>query len=244
MWYNDENSTYKHAGERLKTLCYIAGAGEFSGRKLPSPDDYIIAADAGYAQLISRGITPDLVVGDFDSLTVMPEHPNIISSPSEKDDTDMMLAVRQGLSRGYKSFLIDGGLGGRLDQSIANIQILSYLAQNGAGGILLGRGVCVAAVMDGCVSFRAGTSGTISVFCAGDKAEGVTLTGLKYPLRDAELTGSYPLGVSNEFTGAPASVSVRAGILLITWTDEPECLGAYGQISTTTSTKTIVPSSP
>jgi len=188
----------------------------------PGKDDYIIAADAGYAHLIARNIMPDLVVGDFDSLTVMPDHPNIITRPAEKDDTDMMLAVGHGLSLGFTLFIIDGGHGGRFDQSIANIQILSYLAHRGANGILLGRDICITAFRNAGVSFKTGTSGTISVFCAGDSAEGVTLEGLKYPLRDAKLTGNYPLGVSNEFTGAPAYVSVRSGTLLVTWTDAPD----------------------
>ena len=201
-----------------KNRCFIAGAGEFSGRVLPERGDYIIAADGGYAELISRGITPDLVVGDFDSLGGVPDHPNIVCHPSEKDDTDMMLAVRQGFTHGCGTFIIDGGLGGRLDHTLANIQILTYISQNGGLGYLVGRDTCVTTVTDGSVSFTPGLSGVISVFCAGDKSEGVTLEHLTYPLRDAALSCAYPVGVSNEFCGAPAVVRVRAGTLVIIWT--------------------------
>ena len=214
----------------MKKRCFIAGAGEYTGLVSPLPEDYVIAADGGYAQLISRGIVPDLVIGDFDSLGETPDHPNIIRSPAEKDDTDMMLAVREGLSRGLGTFIIDGGLDGRLDHTIANFQILVFLARRGALGVLLGREVCVTAVVNGSLRFdsKSAMRGGISVFSAGDAAEGVTLTGLKYPLDGATITCDYPIGVSNEFTGTPATVSVRNGALLVTWTGGPELLeGVY-----------------
>jgi len=223
----------KDSREGLEMRCFITGAGEFSGLVIPGSEDFIIAADGGYRELVSRGIVPDLVVGDFDSLGSPPDHPHIFSSPVEKDDTDMMLAVKQGLSRGYKLFLIDGGLGGRLDHTIANCQTLAYLSRNGARGVLLGREMRVTAVTNGTVRFAPGDAdsagapdgtpaGIVSVFSAGEKAEGVTITGLKYPLEDAALTCDYPLGVSNEFTGSPAEVTVREGTLLIAWTGEYE----------------------
>jgi len=202
--------------------CYIAGAGDFSEHNLPQKGDYIIAADAGYKELISRGITPDLVVGDFDSLGNVPSHPNIIQSLAEKNDTDVMLAVKQGFSRGLKSFIINGALGGRLDHTLANIQILAYIVKRGALGVLLGRDICITAITDGTARFKPGALGYISVFSAGETAEGVTLTGLKYPLDNAVIKNNYPLGVSNEFTGVPASVSVRSGTLIITWEGEPD----------------------
>ena len=208
----------------LDTRCYIVGAGEFVEYWLPRQGDYIIAADAGYIELNTRGIMPDLVVGDFDSLGSAPQHPNVVHCPAEKDDTDMMLAVKQGLARGYKTFIINGGLGGRLDHELANIQILVNIANRGARGIILGRDMCVTAITNGAAGFTSGASGYISVFSVGDKADGVTLTGLKYPLENATLAYDYPLGVSNEFTGSPATVEVRSGTLIITWTGSPEAL--------------------
>jgi len=199
--------------------CYITGAGEFVEDVLPGEGDYIIAADGGYIALISRGIMPGLVVGDFDSLEVIPDHPNIIKSPVEKDDTDMMLAVKQGLERGCFTFTINGGLGGRLDQTLANIQILAYLAENDAFGTLLGLDMCIIAIKGGEVELSVDTTKgkTISVFSHGEKAEGVTLKGLKYPLENATITNSYPIGTSNEFIDEDVVISVDTGTLVIMW---------------------------
>ena len=208
----------------LDTCCYIAGAGEYSGHGLPMEGDFVIAADAGYARLLERGIVPDLIVGDFDSLNTMPEHPNILHSPAEKDDTDMMLAVKQGIKLGFKRFVIEGGMGGRFDHSLANLQTLVYIAQQGARGVLLGRDACITAVKNGSVGFLPGATGYISVFSAMGVAEGVTLTGLKYLLESATIRGDYPLGVSNEFSGVPATISVKNGTLIVTWTCGPEWL--------------------
>ena len=203
----------------MSKRCYIVGAGEFSDNVLPADSDFIIAANGGYTALKLRSVSPDLVVGDFDSVREIPDHPNIIQSSVEKDDTDMMLAVKQGLKRGYKTFVINGGLGGRLDQTFANIQILAYIAKHNAGGILLGKDICITALMNGELNFsREAKKGSIlSIFCAGEKAEGVTIKGLKYTLDKATLSSSFPLGVSNEFKGMPAVISVENGILIVMW---------------------------
>jgi thiamine pyrophosphokinase len=193
------------------------GAGEYSGRKVPLASAYIIAADAGYETLIAKGISPDLVVGDFDSLKSLPEHPNIITVPAEKNDTDTSLAIKEGLARGFKTFIVDGGTGGRLDHTFANIQLLKEIAQNDANGILLGKDICLTAIANQTISFKPVAKGFISVFAFGEKAEGVTLEGLKYKLDNATLTDNYPIGTSNEFIGKPATISVRSGTLLITW---------------------------
>jgi thiamine pyrophosphokinase len=112
----------------MRQLCFVVGAGSPCNFALKAlPGDYVIAADAGYNTLKRLGITADLLVGDFDSLGFRPEHPNIVEHPPEKDDTDMMLAVKEGLRRGSRTFVILGGLGGRLDHTVANIQTLAFL---------------------------------------------------------------------------------------------------------------------
>ena len=79
----------------MERICYIVGAVPLDGC-LPQPGegDYLIAADAGYTALAAAGVTPDLVIGDYDSLGAPPKHPNVISHTPIKDDTDTMLAVR------------------------------------------------------------------------------------------------------------------------------------------------------
>jgi len=197
-------------------ICWIVGAGEFSGALPPiGAGDMVIAADAGYRTLARLGVKIDRVVGDFDSLGEVPAHPGVEVHPIEKDETDMMLAVRTGLDLGYREFRIFGGLGGRLDHSFANLQTLVYLARRGARGWLFGEGAAVTAVEDGELRFSRDASGIISVFAADGPARGVTLEGLKYPLTDYIMTADNPIGVSNEFTGVPSRVAVRRGALIV-----------------------------
>lgn len=203
----------------MDRICYIVGSrppGEIA--LAPGREPLLIAADGGLRHLEAQGLTPDLIVGDFDSLGRVPEGDNILRHPVEKDDTDMMLAVRTALDRGYDAFVLYGGLGGRLDHTYANLQVLSFLVRRGASGWLLGEGMAVTALGDGGeLRFGPAHRGVVSVFCPGPDAAGVCLEGLRYPLRNAVLTSSFPLGVSNQFTGQPARISVERGVLLVMW---------------------------
>lgn len=202
--------------------CYIIGAAPLGGAlPHPQPGDYVIAADGGFAALETLGVTPDFVMGDFDSLGRAPAHPNVETHPTMKDDTDMMLAVRWALAHGYRRLALYGGLGGaRLDHTVANLQTLRYIADHGALGWLVGEGWVVTAIRDAALRFPAEAEGFVSVFCSGDTARGVTLRGLKYELEDAVLTCGMPLGVSNEFTGKRALVRVTDGCLFVLWQGE------------------------
>ncbi len=205
----------------MNGICYIVGAGLIDELTLePTEHDYVIAADAGYLHLSNLSVTADLVVGDFDSLSRKPNHPNVVQYPTEKDQTDMLLAVGEGLRRGFRTFVILGGLGGRLDHTYANIQTLSYIASKNAHGYLLGGGTAVTVIHNGGMRFDAEKSGVVSVFCTGEAAHGVTIKGLKYPLTNAELDNLHSVGVSNEFTGAPGEISVLNGSLVIMWKDK------------------------
>ncbi len=200
----------------MKT-CVLFCAAEFDSLVRPlGENDHIIAADGGLRHTEKLGITPQEILGDFDSLGYAPEGANVF--PVEKDDTDTMLAVRRGLELGYRNFLIYGGLDGpRLDHTVANFQTLHFLADRGALGILVGSTYMAAAIREGSLHFPAGVRGTVSVFCAGADASGVDLKGLYYPLNNGSLSAGFPLGVSNHFTGEPASIEVRQGTLLILW---------------------------
>ena len=209
----------------MEPICYIVGAcppGEL--RLAPGHPAFVIAADQGLRHLEAAGIAPDLIVGDFDSLGAVPQGPNVVCHPVEKDDTDMMLAVKAGLARGYRTFVLYGGLGGRLDHTYANFQALTYLARRGAVGYLVGQGAAAAAVAAGRLTFPAGLEGWIGVFCPDGEARGVEIEGLYYTLRDGLLTSGFPLGASNHFTGQAASVSVREGTLLVMWRERAASL--------------------
>lgn len=206
----------------MKTaICYIVGAGDNYGLDFtPTSNDFVIAADAGIRYLEQSGVTANLVIGDFDSLDGTPTHPNTTTLSAEKDDTDMLAAVREGIKAGYSSFHIYCGMGGRIDHTIANIQILAYLSQNNMQGFLFGKDSVITAITNRKLSFDPIPSGYVSVFSYTEKSEGVYLHGLKYKLENATLTNTFPLGVSNEFIGKESSISVRAGTLLIVFPKE------------------------
>ena len=197
--------------------CYIFAAGSFYGLQArPDSTDYVIAADGGWLVCQQLGIQPTLLLGDFDSLQELPAFPCIKRFPVEKDDTDMMLAIKEGLAQGETEFHLYGGMGGRrTDHTIANLQALAYLARHGARGILYGDGEVYTAICNESVTFVPRSAGILSVFCMGADAEGVTIEGGQYEVRDVTLSADFPLGVSNHFVGNPITVSVKNGCLLI-----------------------------
>lgn len=200
-------------------VCFVVGAGAVApDLRLPLvKDDLLVAADAGWLAVERMGLVPQLVVGDFDSLGRRPDHPNTVVLPTVKDDTDMSAAIQLGRERGYTRFALYGGTGGRLAHTLANLQLLDGLAREGCRGFLVGGGTVAAAVHNGTLEFPGRMTGYLSVFCVSGTAGGVTLSGLKYELDHAELTSSFPLGVSNEFTGTSARVAVADGTLLVLW---------------------------
>ena len=206
--------------------CIVIGAGELTVPGIEVKDgDFVIAAGAGFSHCERLGIEPDLIVGDFDSLKEgdgealeeirRREPERILTLPSEKDDTDMLAAIRVGLEKGCREFFLYGGLGGRLGHTIANIQCLNYLKERGASGYLTDASGLIQVAKNETIRFEKRETGWLSLFSLGEKAEGVTLRGLKYELTDAVVTNSFPIGVSNEFIGKEAAVTVRNGTLLI-----------------------------
>lgn len=201
-----------------KDECFIFGAGAYNNNKIfpqDLSDKFIIAADGGYSVLKERGIEPSLIVGDFDSLGFVPNQENVIKYPKEKDETDMFLAVKEGLKRGYKYFKIYGGLDNRFDHSFANIQTLIYLAKNDSIGFLIGDKDIITNIYNSDLVFQDDFSGIISVFCMTDKAKGVSISGLKYELSNEFLSNDFPLGISNEFIGKEARISVKDGGIIV-----------------------------
>ena len=113
--------------------CFIIGAGSFYGLPVPVRDtDTVIAADGGWRVCRELSLTPSLLVADFDSLDTVPEFDHILRLPVEKDDTDMIRAVKEGFARGETEFHLLGGMGGRrTDHTLANMQTLAYIARHG-----------------------------------------------------------------------------------------------------------------
>ena len=202
----------------MKT-CIIFCAAGFDGLLAPIPADaLVIAADGGLRHTEALGITPDVILGDFDSLGYIPDHSRV--HPVEKDDTDAMLAVRLGLERGCSEFLLYGAMDGpRLDHTVANFQTLAWLTTHGARGTLIGRDYIATVVSGERLLFPETARGIFSMFCLGAEAT-VSIEGLQYPLDRGTLTPDFPLGVSNHFLGIPAAVTVEAGLVLAMWDRE------------------------
>ena len=205
----------------MESICYIVGAAPTEALPAPREGDFLIAADRGYEALRAAGLAPDLIMGDFDSLGFTPEGDNVLPHSPIKDDTDLLLAIRWAMERGWRRFVIYGALGGkRLDQTVASFQTLRFLADHGAKGRLVGDGWNVALLQNAALRFPETASGWLSLFVSGEEARGVTLRGLKYELTDAALTCGMPLGVSNEFLGCEARIAVADGALFVLWQGE------------------------
>lgn len=204
--------------------CVIIGAGDFFGIPLKiGGSDLVIAADGGYRNCIDCGIIPNFVIGDLDSLEKEPENCALMRLPVEKDDTDTLAGIRYGLGEGIEEFHIAGGTGGRFDHTIANMQALVFLSRQNKKGFLYGKDYVITAVTDRSAAFPESACGTVSVFSAGDRAEGVYEKGLKYSLSDAVVTNEFPIGVSNAFTGEKSLITVKKGTLYIIYPTDISC---------------------
>ena len=201
--------------------CFIFGALKVSRLPIkPEAGDYIIAADQGYANVLSLGLDPDLVAGDFDSLGKAPDAENVITLPVRKDLTDVGYAVEKGFAHGCGEFILYGAVGGALDHTFANVAIAHDIALRGAKALLIGEEYSFTVLHESSMSFNARESGRISVFALGGIAEGVTIRGLSYEVEDFDVACTDHIGVSNAFIGQEAEISVRKGDLLVVWQTE------------------------
>jgi thiamine pyrophosphokinase len=212
--------------------CVIISAGNFTPLEIPLEEgDLCIACDAGLIYAQQMGILPDLIVGDFDSLSesgpmavatlkeIAENDPDrIVKLNVRKDDTDTIKAIKIALEKGYKKFYLYGALGGsRIDHSLANIQSLLFIKHNGGRGYIMDADKMLLIAENETVKFHRGNSGYLSIFALSEKAKGVTLKGLMYTLENGNLTNDFPLGVSNEFIiDEEAEITVEEGTLLIT----------------------------
>ena len=176
-------------------------------------DDLLLCADAGYGLAKQLGLKPDAVIGDFDSGEA-PAGENILRYPVIKDDTDMILCARYALEMGILDFLIVGGLGGRLDHTLTNLQGLGWLAAQGARVELCDGRTRVWALHNDSIRIPR-TPGKLSLFALDGICEGIRSRGVKYPLEDGALTPLFPLGMGNDFTAPEAEIGVKRGTLLV-----------------------------
>ncbi len=189
-------------------------------KELAARAGLVVAADSGLRHAEPLGVTPALVVGDFDSVTeeVLARYPDIPrrAHPSEKDALDLELALQHALDAGADEVVIVGSLGGRLDQTLAAVLIAAKLAREGVR-VWLHSGDAQVFFLSGedALELPLATGRRFSVLSLSETSV-VTLKNAKYPLTRYPLPFGLGRGVSNEVSGVPLGVGLEAGLLIVT----------------------------
>lgn len=204
----------------MKT-CALVGSSQFNAAHFQELDaagvfDYVIAVDGGFASLEAIGRKPDMALGDFDSLGYAPKGLRVAQFSSHKDKSDMELALDRARSMRYDEVYVYGGLGRRLDHTLANLQLFALYSEKGLFVTAVDEDTSVVFIT-GPDTFEmpAVEAGTVSVFSMNDRAEGVFERGLAYELDDAVLTNRTSLGLSNELIGEAVMIGVEKGTIAI-----------------------------
>lgn len=177
--------------------------------------DYVIAADGGIKALISADLTPDLIVGDFDSAPKSDWHERykdvpIVTFPTEKDCTDTELAILEALKLPLETICILGGTGSRLDHTLANMMLLQRIDGAGKKGIMMDDHNEISIVEVGSHSVEKGQWQFFSLVPLSDTLV-VTLSGFKYPLEEAHIAQASSVTISNEFLSDKGMVKIHSG---------------------------------
>ena len=157
-----------------------------------SPENLYIAADSGIETAKALDITPNILIGDFDSIDISllesDPYKNIkkISHPREKDDTDLTLAVKYSLETGYKNIIIIGGIDGRIDHTLANLYLLKYINSKGGAGYITNGYNRMRYIFNSAVQIKKEYK-YISIIPMCPEIYGLTLRNFKYPLDNATL---------------------------------------------------------
>lgn len=206
---------------RLRAVIFVNGdlPDPAAVEPLLQPGDLMIAADGGLRHLRTLGRLPHMVVGDLDSVNpndlsaLQTAGVRILKYPPAKDETDLELAMNAALESGADHILLVGALGGRLDQTLGNLFLLSD-PRFAALDVRLDDGQVEAFLIHSQADVTGEPGDTVSLLPLGAPAEGVTTDGLQYPLRAETLYPYRTRGISNVLCGSRARVSLRSGLLL------------------------------
>lgn len=196
--------------------------GEERDWLMPQRGDLTICADAGYKAALMYGLKPDLTIGDFDSMQDDSAEGEVIRLPVHKDDTDMVVCLREGRKRGCRDFIVAGCLGGRFDHTLACLQCAADCAERGEIVWLCDAQNRVTALRPGRYNFPKIPGRRISLLAFTPEVKGVTLKGTLWELDDAVLTSRYPLGCSNEWVGDAAELTFIEGVLIVCFSCDAE----------------------
>ena len=176
---------------------------------------YIICADGGVEHCKKCGFTPDVIIGDMDSYEGSVDESKLIKYPAEKDDTDTSLCIKYAIEKGYENIEIFGAVGGRIDHTIANLQLLLFANKNGVNCTLKDSAETVFLLQNETKNLSVKEGTIVSLFAVSVKVEDITLKGLKYPLKKANLYNDFPLGISNVAVENEIEIAVGNGMLLV-----------------------------
>lgn len=180
---------------------------------------FLVACDGGYQSFLNAGIEPDLLVGDFDTFdqTKILKPKKIIPLNTHKDDTDTLVAIKYLLNENYDEFHLFGCLGGKIEHTYANIQLIYFLTSQHKKAYLYSQDnqTMIHMIFNSCIRLKAKNCGKFSVFSYNSNARGVSILGAMYELQDATLRNDTPLGISNEQIGKEVTISVEDGTLLL-----------------------------
>ncbi len=199
--------------------CVVVGGADINNyeyiKTRITENDYVVFCDSGLKHMKALGITPSLIVGDFDSYN----NPNLdvetIVLPCEKDDTDTVFAVKEAIKRGYDDFVLIGVIGARLDHTLGNVSILLYLESLSKKGVIIDD-YSEMEIVSKEPAFVDDSYAFFSLLNITGTAKGVTIKHARYPLDNAEITCEYQYAVSNEvLSGMTAEVSVQNGKVLL-----------------------------
>jgi thiamine pyrophosphokinase len=191
-----------------------------AARALIKPDDTLNSADGGTRHALALGLLPSAVIGDLDSLN--PEDRQVLEQQGvkihpysrDKNETDLELALHYALGVGYREILILGGLGGRLDQTIANLSLLTN-PEFATLDVRIDDGMVEAFMARSLSAFSGKPADIVSLIPWGGVVSGLSTEGLRWPLRNDTLFPDKTRGISNEMLGESASISLKSGLLLV-----------------------------
>ncbi len=200
--------------------CYIiAGAPspdiEFIRNEIPQ-NAFVLCADRGYSHAKAAGITPSVIIGDFDSCTdELPENAEVISLQREKLYTDTVHCIDNALQKGYDELVVLAATGGRLDHTVANLCALEYTQNKGGRAVLLSEREEIRLLGEGRHNFSGCGGLTFSLFPFGCETAVISVSGAHYPLDRYAYESRNPVGVSNIFEGEISEIEVHSGRLLM-----------------------------
>jgi thiamine pyrophosphokinase len=204
-----------------RALIFVNGELHNSGaaRAIIQPEDVVIAADGGARHALALGLIPNTIIGDFDSLSDaelrvfsdMGAH--ILRFPAAKAETDLELALAYAVRAGHSPIIIIGANGGRLDQELGNISLLSD-SELIRFDVRIDDGITEAFFITTKVTICGKPGDTISLLPWGSPVEGVSTDGLVYPLNWETLLPYHTRGLSNQMLAETAKVSIKRGLLL------------------------------